>query len=81
MKFKVGDRVRVVGGDYSITVLGTEGIITYINEGFCRFNILKHREFRMVGEVVPVSLNHLEKIDNSKHSRKRHLLDAIQVED
>lgn len=80
MNFKVGDKVRVVGGSYSVTVRGTEGIVTSVYDR-CEIKILNHRESKWIGCEFTLSLDHLEKIGEYKHSRKRRLLDAIQVED
>ena len=81
MNFKIGDRVRVVGGDYILKARGTEGILTSVSYNSCKIKVLNHRDHEWNGCEFTLSLDHLEKIDEPKHSRKRHLLDVIQVED
>ena len=78
--YKVGDKVRIVGGTYGITVIGTEGTIEEVGDRQVIFRMTKHpnRDDWNINKTYPIHREHIELIRKKVLNNEIDYLNAFQ---
>lgn len=78
--FKVGDKVRIIGGTYGVTVIGSEGIIEKMGDRQIIFRMTKHphNDTWNINKTYPIHIEYIELIKKKILNNELDYLNAFQ---